>query len=165
MPVTFSSLSSALTTLERASVETAQELKVFFLPLVLHAGRWARHLRIPALPAPLAFASSSSSSSYEDRGVVPFDRTPPSSMSGLGVATLAVGVALVVGAYASWQACPEQTRVVIVERVIELSPQPVRRLLQSPRYTRSMTQSAKKGPVQSSHSRAGARRAGAKKLF
>jgi len=158
------SLSSALTTIERASVETAQELKVFFLPLVLQARGWARHLRIPALPAPPAFASSSSSSSSEELAVVPFQNSPPSFMSGLGVAALAVGVALVVGAYASWQACPEQTRAAIVERVIEMSPQPVRRLLQSPRYTRSMTQSAKKGPAQSS-SRAGARRAGAKKLF
>jgi len=155
------SLRSALTTIERASVETAQELKVFFLPLVLQARGWARHLRIPALPAPPA---SSSSSSSEELAVVPFQNSPPSFMSGLGVAALAVGVALVVGAYASWQACPEQTRAAIVERVIELSPQPVRRLLQSPRYTRSMTQSAKKGPAQSS-SRAGARRAGAKKLF
>jgi hypothetical protein len=154
----------ALVSLDRvrgSATNTVQGLKVFYLSFTSQTKLWLRRMRVPSLPAPQAVVSQA------DLGVVPFAQRTGPTVSGLGVAAFAVGVALVVGALVSWQQCPEETRLRIVERVIELSPQPVRRLYEamSPRYTRSMTQSTKKGPAQAASSRAGARRIGAKKLF
>jgi len=84
-------------------------------------------------------------------GVVPFASAasqPTATSLGFGLVSLsltllALGAALVGAAYATLMSLPVET----VERLLEMSPQPVRRLL-SPRLTRSMAASAKKsGPV------------------